>query len=548
MNWIWLLLALVPIAIVASGVFLCLPYLRSPEKCWRDSVLRAYQAARRQVQVEQAQLQRLSKNHQDENQSLSRKAFERFLSSISVNELEAYPGIGPATAGRLKQAGFNNLARLQNARIRVSGLGQKRLADVYGAVRQLTRQAESRFQAGACPESQRLTGQLQQLELQYAELHCRANARVKGATDVIRQLDESVAVARQVTFWNYLWRDAHAVVPPELLHRALPDLLSAVTAAEQQAVKVLRGQEAAGNSRSESKSRTVTRSAVSTKPVARPTPIPQQTKERPAPIRSPERRSSSLQSSPAPIPSRSTQSQIASDPAQELLEAIIEFAFAIARTDGSISRKETGFIQEQMQRRCRHDAALYNRAKAWCAHYATVAIDIGSCLQRVKEKFTPAQRGQLLELGCQIAEASGPINRREMRLLERASREWEVPWKPPVVVAVATPEPPEPSPAQVAAVSPGLEARTLLEIDASTQLTADLIRRQYNLLSSRLAPGKLESLGPEFVAMAESKRQAIRAAAAALIGPLGEPLDLPAKTAGPAELRHNPDLDAMFGA
>jgi hypothetical protein len=79
-------------------------------------------------------------------------------------------------------------------------------------------------------------------------------------------------------------------------------------------------------------------------------------------------------------------------------------------------------------------------------------------------------------------------------------------------------------------------------------LTADLIRRQYNLLTSRLAPEKLESLGPEFVAMAESKRQAIHAAAETLIQPLGEPLDLPAQPGAPAELRHNPDLDAMFGA
>src|SRR5262249_4337954 len=150
-----------------------------------------------------------------------------------------------------------------------------------------------------------------------------------------------------------------------------------------------------------------------------------------------------------------------------------------------------------------------------------------------------------------IAQASGPMNQREVRLLERAAREWGVPWTPAAVAPVATPQPTKPAPAPIAAVpqaAPALEARALLEIDASARLTADLIRRQYNLLSARLAPEKLESMGPEFVAMAHSKRQAIRAAAETLIRPAGEPLDLPSRPAEPTDLRHNPDLDAMFGA
>src|SRR5262249_39145790 len=154
-----LLLALVPIAIVASGISLCLPYWRSPQKRWRDRSLRAYQAAQRQGDYEHAEIKRLANSRRDEIQSLSAKAVERFLASISVNELEAYPGIGPATIGRLKEAGYDNLARLQNARIRVRGLGQKRLADVNDGVRQLRRQAESRFQAGACSEAQQLATQ-----------------------------------------------------------------------------------------------------------------------------------------------------------------------------------------------------------------------------------------------------------------------------------------------------------------------------------------------------------------------------------------------------
>lgn len=566
MIWIWLLLALVPIAIVTSGLTLSLPYWRSPEKRWRDRVLCAYQTAQRQVHAGQAELQRLSKAYRDEKESLSQKAFERLLASISLNELEAFPGIGPATIGRLKNAGYNNLARLRNARIRIHGLGQRRLADVYGAMLQLIRQAESRFQAGAEPESQRLAAQLQKLESRYAESESRAKAASKAATEVVLQLELSVAIARQVTFWNYFWKDAHVVVPPELLHGAIPDVRAVLRSAEHRASKPSEAHETASKPRPKSNSSKVVsiasaapaadtipvaRPAAGVKPPTSPTSVPEWAKVEGSAATVPaDRRASFLRTGAAPTANESPQPPARSDPAGDLLEATLEFAFAIARTDGSISHKERTFIDEQLQRRYSHDAALYNRAKAWSAHYETGAIDIGRCLERVKECFEPAERARLLEFACQLAQASGPMNQREIRLLERVSREWGVPWKPPAIASVAASEPTESAPALTAAgseIASDLEARALLEIEASARLSADLIRRQYNLLASRLAPEKVESLGLEFVAVAQSKRQAIRAAAESLMQPFGEPLDLPARSPELAELRHNPDLDAMFG-
>ncbi len=87
-----------------------------------------------------------------------------------------------------------------------------------------------------------------------------------------------------------------------------------------------------------------------------------------------------------------------------------------------------------------------------------------------------------------------------------------------------------------------------LEIDAATPLSADLIRRQFNLLSERYAADKFESMGEEFVAMAQSKREAIRAAAGALLEPLGELLEASAGENAVQSLRHNPELDDVFGA
>ena len=48
--------------------------------------------------------------------------------------------------------------------------------------------------------------------------------------------------------------------------------------------------------------------------------------------------------------------------------------------------------------------------------------------------------------------------------------------------------------------------------------------------------------------VATDKRTAVREAASALLEGLGEKLETEAPAPEPPELRHNPDLDAMFGA
>ncbi len=560
MIWIWLLVILFAIVMVATGIILCLPYSRSPEKRWRDTMLRAYQTAQRQAMAEQAEVQRLRNKQRAEKKALVQEAFARFLASISVNELEAYPGIGPATVDRLKQAGYKNLAKLQNAWIRIHGLGEKRLADVNSALRQLTRQAESRFRAGACQDSHELEIQLQQLGAKYAELECRAQARAKGAAEVVRQLDKPVALARQVTFWKYFWKDAQVLVPPELLHRALPDLRNAVTTAEQQALKAFRIRKATGNSRSESKSRTVAPiadalavldvvpvapSVPDRKPSSAPVGVPAPVKAQITPFPHVNSGPSALRRAQVTPP---PEAQAHADTDQELVQATIEFAFAVARSDGRITRKEKTLIEEHLQRQYASDPALLNRVKAYCAHYETAAIKVDDCLQRIREWSPVEERAHLLEFACRIADACGPMNQREVQFLQRVSREWDVPWQPPA--DTATPEPPEAAAAATVPQWPFTisDPRALLEIDAAVPLTTDLIRRHYHLLSSRLTPERAEAMGPEFVALAQSKCQAIRAAAEELLQPFGEPLEPADAPAQSAELRYNPDLDAMFGA
>ena len=91
----------------------------------------------------------------------------------------------------------------------------------------------------------------------------------------------------------------------------------------------------------------------------------------------------------------------------------------------------------------------------------------------------------------------------------------------------------------------GPEPRSVLEIEAGAPVSAEIIRRQYQLLTDRYGVERIQHLGSDFLDLAESKRALIRQAALAMLRPLGEPLDSP--STGPQELRHNPDLDQVFG-
>jgi hypothetical protein len=119
--------------------------------------------------------------------------------------------------------------------------------------------------------------------------------------------------------------------------------------------------------------------------------------------------------------------------------------------------------------------------------------------------------------------------------------------EPPAPAAEPSAEPPKPSLAVRYEVIDTPERRKLLEIDADVPLSADLIRRQYSRLAERYAPEKVALMGPEVVALVRTKSDAVRAAASALLESLGETLEQPPPTAESEALRHNPDLDALFG-
>ncbi|MCX7663921.1 MAG: TerB family tellurite resistance protein [Gemmataceae bacterium] len=88
--------------------------------------------------------------------------------------------------------------------------------------------------------------------------------------------------------------------------------------------------------------------------------------------------------------------------------------------------------------------------------------------------------------------------------------------------------------------------REILEIPNEAELSPELIRRKFNLLWERNDPKKVESMGKKFIELAEETRRSVREAAEKLMAPYGVPLEEPVAPP-PTDLRHNPDLDDVFG-
>ena len=87
----------------------------------------------------------------------------------------------------------------------------------------------------------------------------------------------------------------------------------------------------------------------------------------------------------------------------------------------------------------------------------------------------------------------------------------------------------------------------VLEIDPSIPLTSELVRRQYNQIRGRYRIEKLEKMGPEIVSIGRTKCEELLRAATSLMEKLGESLELHSEPTLPRDLRHNPDLDDVFG-
>ncbi len=221
------------------------------------------------------------------------------------------------------------------------------------------------------------------------------------------------------------------------------------------------------------------------------------------------------------------------------------FGLAVARADGKVANAERDTIRKHLQQSFGHDAELARWINPLMDAAERNAPILEQCLTEMQSLFDAGERQGLYRLACDIVDASGRRNAKKKACLETLASKWGIAETPIVPVA------PAPLPAVPNAKAEGALGRDdclkALEIAVGTPITADLIRRQYRLLSEKIDPTRLESHGAEFVQLATEKRARIDKAARFLLGELGEAFEVEKKPEEPKNLRHNPDLDAVFG-
>jgi uncharacterized tellurite resistance protein B-like protein len=556
------------VALMALGIGYAI-YFFSSAKRWRDAMLELNSEAKQRRRREERELVALDEQLTEDLRAASERHFRDMLRRIDIEELKAYPGIGDVMIERLRSAGVRSLADLQYELPEIAGIGEKRLSDIRHATRDLGQQAHKVYTSNMCAEAAAAADEALHLK-QKREAAARASQECMLSLDqYVNSIAPLVAQARQITLFRYLRSllerdsDFDAGLPPipprwsptAHVDKAQPARIMAARRTWEPAVA-----SNAPPAPKQHRQQTVPVAAVpgpsvgilvSAQPSLARAPIP----EKVAQVG--ERVMDSAHSAPPRAMPPTTQSE----PRHILLmELSIQFLFAAARCDGHIARKEREIIDEQIRRQYAHDPILFNRARSYCAQYESEAIDLDNCFRKIAEMFSPPHRSLLMQLATQIAEASRGINTREEAFLEKAAQGLGVP-RPTAAPSVESPhvkivkgsESAPPSELRVAtdhkpSADASLAARSALELDPQAALSVELVRRQYNLLIERFDEGKMNAMGPEFVAIGTAKRSAFANAAKALLVSLGAEPDLAPPSPPAPGLRDNPDLDQIFGA
>jgi uncharacterized tellurite resistance protein B-like protein len=472
---------------------------------------------------------------------LAADLFAQHLQAISVDRLAEFPGIGPGTVDRVRGEGGRTLADLRGFPFEsIPGIGPTKAHDLETAVAKLVRDSQSRFEAGGCPEAEEYRRKLAALQARERDRAVVRQRELAAVEKALASMDELLVDARDVTFWNYLFRRATAGPTDELINRELP---SGKPAAPPP-VKVARP---APRPVPPPPAPVPSARPVAAKPAPPPAAFPPSTPVKPAAPR------------PASPPADIFAAELANSPRASApsaddhsglpkLGAYVRFAFVVARADGRIAQAERKVIRTFLDEQFGHDPILVRHIDPLMERTESRVPPEAETWAGVGSVTTAAERLKLYHFAERVADASGERNRREEELLERLAAAFGLapkmtpkPPKPSAADSVPVPTPERPTPPRTLP-----DPRVVLEIDAASPVTPDLVRRRFTLLSEKLDPAKAAGLGPEFAAMAAEKRGRVRAAAEALLTPFGEPLEKPTPPP-PADLRHNPDLDDAFG-
>lgn len=475
---VFVLLAATVLAIL--GIF----YLRfraAPARVWKGRLVSARTALDEKLRA----ARRTLADADAEPPGLRQEYLNQLHRGLPIEKLIGYPGIGPGTVSKLREANFTSIEdAFRFPLVGIAGIGPTRAGDILKALQQIREDTVRRFDAGACPEATAFAQDLARRKAEAARRRAEAEADVRTAEADLQRLSARSLLADDVTFLSHVFR------------RPVPGLTDAVMA--EPFDEPARPREL---------------------PVALPAPAPM-VRPRPAP--------------PPPPPAT---------PADRL-RAAAAFGFAIAKADGRVAAAERKQIRAFLERRYAPEPALAVGLDSLLKAVERGLPTLGESLATVRQTIPATDWPELYQFAGSVVDAAGVRNTREIECLARVAEALGLDVKP-----TAPPPPPAPLPMSTPTTAPPSDddARAVLEIAPGVPLSADLVRRQYYLLTDRFDPAKFAGHGAEFSHMAAEKRARVAQAARHLLAAYNQPLDVPAP-ARPADPRHNPDLDAVFGA
>jgi uncharacterized tellurite resistance protein B-like protein len=520
-------------------------FLSTPEAAWRSKVLEREAALSDNVAVAKKAIVNARTVLQVELEKERQIALNRYMGTLSVDLLQSYPNIGPVTVDTLRKANLTSLDLVAHAHLEALGIAPKRLLDLKKAVEQVLREAKSRFDARGCREAQELASTLEHLQEGRSRQIAQVENDIRREQLVLAQLSPLLDVARRITFIGFLRRVPVSGLTREVLDKPIEDYFSI-----QETVPP-----AAPSPPGRSK-------PVRENPVPKPFTSPVVA---PAPVIAAAGPAAPAHVMPvtidlfrAAIESDKKSAATPEPPRMRQLRMTAEFAFAVARSDGKIAKSERKTIERFLKRA--FGGELSSQVKPSMEQAEKSSPDLEICLSSLRAMVNVAELENLYDFAGDIADAAGKRNAREIKCLERIAAAWGLdrrktvspvatgPTKNVSAETSATVPPlvvPEP-PAKPAALNHD-DFLAALEIAPSAAITADLVRRQYRLLSERFDPTRFESHGADFVTVAKSKREKVEQAARFLLDQMGEKFEEEKKPEPVKDLRHNPDLDSIFG-
>lgn len=500
-----ILVALAIAFVVLAHILAMRAFRRWPPEVWRGKLV----AHLAQIHTRIQELEVALKTTYDGFGVRYGQAREKYVSGVSLNGLMQFPGIGPGTVLKLNEAGYSTAEDLEERNLEaIPGIGRAKAYEIMNAYRSLISLSMTIFEQGLCPEGLAFQRSLDSFPVVDQNRIVDMLQEYDANKQVTFQCDKLFLIIEKTTFLSYARNEPIFGLSDEIMARPLP--VPTWTKADQ-------------------------------KPKPTIVPIPPE----PPPVRRPATATATakapsaaygdlfhaaLKSGAAPVVTPPAIAQVS----ELKLLAVTRFAYLVAKCDGRVAKVERTQIRTLLMSLFGHDAVMARAVDPLMETTEKLNPKEASVLAEVKRFTTRTEQKTLLAFVD--AMATGSPSGKKSQLRTRIGTDFGE--------AVVETQKPEPVPAPTA--KPAIDHRAVLEIEPGIALDANLIRRRFAMLTEKLDVTKAAAMGLEFAKMAEAKRTTIRAAAESLMAPFGEPLDKPAPEP-PKDLRHNPDLDDVFG-